>query len=58
MKWSVERVRAVLAWLVQRFARRCKVARLERQHARSYALQPVQPGEFDIPESEQAWEDK
>jgi len=51
----VERVRAMLVRLGQRFAWRCKIARLERQHARGYARRTVLLGEFDVWESEQAW---
>jgi metal-responsive CopG/Arc/MetJ family transcriptional regulator len=34
---------------------RLRVARLERQHAEGYARHPVEPGEFDVWEAEQAW---
>jgi len=29
---------------------------LERKHAEGYARRPVEPGEFDLWEDEQAWE--
>ncbi|NJN99224.1 MAG: FKBP-type peptidyl-prolyl cis-trans isomerase [Anaerolineales bacterium] len=32
-----------------------KIAEMERQHAEGYARYPVEPGEFDIWETEQAW---
>jgi metal-responsive CopG/Arc/MetJ family transcriptional regulator len=31
------------------------VAELERKHAQGYATHPVDPGEFDVWEAEQAW---
>jgi metal-responsive CopG/Arc/MetJ family transcriptional regulator len=34
-----------------------RIAEMERRHAEGYARYPVQPGEFDIPESEHAWGD-
>ena len=37
---------------------RHRVAQMERQHAAGYARQPVQPGEFDFWEAEQAWENR
>jgi metal-responsive CopG/Arc/MetJ family transcriptional regulator len=36
---------------------RRRIIELERQHAEGYARFPVQPGEFDVPESEHAWGD-
>ena len=35
--------------------RQHKIARLEQQHAEGYARHPVEPGEFDVWEAEQAW---
>ena len=32
-----------------------KIAQLERLHAEGYARHPVEPGEFDVWEVEQAW---
>ena len=32
-----------------------RVAELERKHAMGYARHPIQPGEFDVWEAEQAW---
>jgi metal-responsive CopG/Arc/MetJ family transcriptional regulator len=32
-----------------------RVAQMEQQHAAGYAQHPVQPGEFDVWESEQYW---
>ncbi len=34
---------------------RLRIMRLERQHAEGYARYPVEPGEFDVWEAEQAW---
>lgn len=34
---------------------RHKIRELEEKHAEGYARHPVEPGEFDIWESEQAW---
>lgn len=34
---------------------RCKIAQFERKHAEGYARRPVEPGEFDVWEEEQAW---
>lgn len=31
------------------------IAELERKHAEGYARHPVEPGEFDVWEQEQAW---
>ena len=35
--------------------RRQAMAELERKHAEGYARHPVEPGEFDVWEGEQAW---
>ena len=35
--------------------RRQAIAEMERNHAEGYARQPVEPGEFDVWEDEQAW---
>lgn len=37
--------------------KRRKTIELERRHAEGYARFPVQPGEFDVPESSVAWGD-
>jgi metal-responsive CopG/Arc/MetJ family transcriptional regulator len=37
--------------------RRRKIIELERRHAEGYARFPVQPGEFDVPESALSWGD-
>lgn len=34
-----------------------RIEQLEQKHAEGYARHPVEPGEFDIWENEQAWED-
>jgi len=34
-----------------------KIAEMERRHAEGYARHPVEPGEFDVWESEQVWGD-
>jgi hypothetical protein len=31
------------------------IAEMERKHAEGYARHPVEPGEFDVWEDEQAW---
>lgn len=33
-----------------------KVALREQKHAEGYARHPIEPGEFDVWEAEQAWE--
>lgn len=38
--------------------RQYKIARMEQQHAEGYARHPVEPGEFDVWESEQAWDEQ
>lgn len=35
--------------------REYQIAELERRHAEGYARRPVEPGEFDVWEDEQAW---
>ena len=35
--------------------RQHKIRELEQKHAEGYARHPVEPGEFDIWEAEQAW---
>jgi metal-responsive CopG/Arc/MetJ family transcriptional regulator len=35
--------------------KRRRIIELERRHAEGYARFPVQPGEFDVPESSLAW---
>jgi metal-responsive CopG/Arc/MetJ family transcriptional regulator len=35
--------------------RQHRIAELERRHAEGYARHPVEPGEFDVWEAEQAW---
>lgn len=37
--------------------RQQKIAEMERRHAEGYTRHPVQPGEFDIPDTEHAWGD-
>lgn len=44
-------IREALILALQRF----KTAQLEQKHADGYARHPVEPGEFDIWETEQAW---
>lgn len=36
--------------------RRRRIADLEQRHADGYASHPVEPGEFDLWQDEQAWE--
>ena len=35
--------------------RRHRIAKMEGKHAEGYARYPVEPGEFDVWEDEQAW---
>jgi metal-responsive CopG/Arc/MetJ family transcriptional regulator len=46
-------IRAALQLALRRHA----VERLEQQHAQGYAKYPVQPGEFDVWQAEQVWEE-
>lgn len=40
---------------LQAALRRYMIATLEEQHAQGYARRPVEPGEFDMWATEQAW---
>ena len=40
---------------LQRALLRHAIEKLEKQHAEGYAQHPVQPGEFDVWQAEQAW---
>ena len=44
-------IRSALQLALQQHA----ISKLEQQHAEGYARHPIEPGEFDIWESEQAW---
>jgi len=44
-------IREALRQAMERF----RMAELERKHAAGYARRPVEPGEFDVWEAEQAW---
>ena len=44
-------IRAALQLALRQYA----MQQLEQQHAEGYARFPVQPGEFDLWESEQSW---
>lgn len=44
-------IREALALAVQRHT----IAEMERKHAEGYARHPVEPGEFDVWQDEQAW---
>jgi metal-responsive CopG/Arc/MetJ family transcriptional regulator len=46
-------IREALRQALERF----RTAELERQHAAGYARHPVEPGEFDVWQAEQAWGD-
>lgn len=46
-------IRAALQLALRQHA----ISKLEQQHAEGYAKHPIAPGEFDIWESEQAWEE-
>ncbi len=40
---------------LQQAMERIRITELERKHAAGYARKPVEPGEFDVWEAEQAW---
>ena len=42
---------------LQQALRRFEIAKLERKHKTGYTRHPVEPGEFDIWEAEQSWEE-
>jgi len=44
-------IRGALELALQRHT----IAEMERKHAEGYARRPVEPGEFDVWEDEQAW---
>jgi metal-responsive CopG/Arc/MetJ family transcriptional regulator len=44
-------IREALELALQRYA----IAEMEKKHAEGYARHPVEPGEFDVWEAEQAW---
>ncbi len=44
-------IREALELALKRYA----IAEMERKHAEGYARHPVEPGEFDVWEDEQAW---
>lgn len=44
-------IREALRQAMERF----RMAEMERNHAAGYARYPVEPGEFDVWEAEQAW---
>ena len=44
-------IREALQLALQRY----RITELEKKQARGYARHPVEPGEFDIWENEQAW---
>ena len=44
-------IREALELALQRHA----IAEMEKKHAEGYARHPVEPGEFDVWEDEQAW---
>jgi metal-responsive CopG/Arc/MetJ family transcriptional regulator len=46
-------IREALRQAMERF----RTAELERKHAAGYARRPVEPGEFDVWQAEQAWGD-
>lgn len=46
-------IRDALRQAMERF----RMVELERQHAAGYARHPVEPGEFDVWQAEQAWGD-
>ena len=42
---------------LQQALRQMRIANLERQHVAGYEQYPVKPGEFDIWQEEQVWEE-
>lgn len=46
---------AFIRQALQLALRRHKIAQMEERHAEGYARHPVEPGEFDVWETEQAW---
>lgn len=55
---AMDITRSAFIWYALALAlRRRKIIELERRHAEGYARFPVQPGEFDVPESALAWGD-
>lgn len=46
---------AFIRQALQLALRRHKIAKMEERHAEGYARHPVEPGEFDVWETEQAW---
>jgi len=47
-------IRSALRLALHRYV----VSKMEQQHAEGYAKHPVTPEEFDVWESEQAWEEQ
>ena len=47
-------IREALQLAVNRY----KIEELERKHAAGYARWPVEPGEFDVWQSEQVWDEE
>ena len=47
---------AFIRQALQSALRQYTIAQMEQQHAGGYARYPVEPGEFDVWESEQAWD--
>ena len=48
---------AFLRKALQRALKQRQIAEMERQHVAGYERQPVEPGEFDVWEAEQVWEE-
>lgn len=46
---------AFIRYALQIALRQLQVAEMEQKHAEGYARHPVEPGEFDVWEAEQAW---
>lgn len=47
---------AFLRDALQRALKQRQIAAMERQHVAGYERHPVEPGEFDVWEAEQVWE--
>ena len=43
---------------LQRALKQMRIANLERHHVAGYKQYPVKPGEFDVWQSEQLWEEE
>ncbi|MEZ4513271.1 MAG: ribbon-helix-helix domain-containing protein [Chloroflexota bacterium] len=49
---------AFLRQALQQALKQMQISALERQHTAGYKQYPVEPGEFDVWQSEQMWEEE